>query len=226
MRRNWSWLRRVRSIRASAQSISMIVLLELVRREPRGVEAADDRSHAGAGDVVDRDAQLLEHPEHADVSAPLAPPPERAMPIFGRAAAGPGPDGSDGSDRSGRSDGSDRSATGAARARQQPARRTPARATAGTAQAQRHGGSQPILPFVGRIVARHRCVVLRLRSHIFGGSPNNQSLDCFHRPRRPRAIAGGTHGSGTTGLRIDRERSQGRRDGALRTTCWFAESSR
>ena len=43
-------------------------VLDLVRRETRGVETADDRAHAGTGDRVDRArAVLLEHAEHADV---------------------------------------------------------------------------------------------------------------------------------------------------------------
>ena len=44
---------------------------ELVRVEAGGVEAADDRAHAGAGGVVDRDAHLLEDPHDADMSAAL-----------------------------------------------------------------------------------------------------------------------------------------------------------
>ena len=45
-------------------------LLELVRRVAGGVEPADDRPHAGAGDAIDRHLHLLEHAQHADVSEP------------------------------------------------------------------------------------------------------------------------------------------------------------
>ena len=41
--------------------------LHLVRRHAARVEAADDRAHGGAGDVVDRHAHLVQHLEHADV---------------------------------------------------------------------------------------------------------------------------------------------------------------
>ncbi len=42
-------------------------LFHLVGRVAARVEAADDRAHARAGDVVDRDVKLLEHPDDADV---------------------------------------------------------------------------------------------------------------------------------------------------------------
>jgi hypothetical protein len=42
-------------------------LLHLVGRVAARVEAADDRAHARADDVVDRDVQLLEAPDDADV---------------------------------------------------------------------------------------------------------------------------------------------------------------
>jgi hypothetical protein len=38
-------------------------------RNPRGVGAADERPHAGAGDAVDRNAQVLEHFEDTQVGA-------------------------------------------------------------------------------------------------------------------------------------------------------------
>ena len=42
-------------------------LLQFGRRNSRGVAGADQRTHAGAGDAVDGDAQLLQHLQHADV---------------------------------------------------------------------------------------------------------------------------------------------------------------
>ena len=44
--------------------------VDLVRRHARGVEPADDGAHARARDGVDRDAQLLERLQHADVGEP------------------------------------------------------------------------------------------------------------------------------------------------------------
>ncbi len=44
-------------------------LFDLARGQARGVQAADNGAHAGAGDGVDRHAQLLEHLQHADVSS-------------------------------------------------------------------------------------------------------------------------------------------------------------
>ena len=41
--------------------------LDVVRGEPGGIEAADDGAHAGARDRVDRDVQLIEHLQHADM---------------------------------------------------------------------------------------------------------------------------------------------------------------
>ena len=45
--------------------------LHLRRRYARGVAAPDQRTHAGAGDAVDRHVHFLEHLEHADVGAAL-----------------------------------------------------------------------------------------------------------------------------------------------------------
>ena len=44
--------------------------LDLLRRVPRGVESADDGTHAAAHDQVRSDAGLLEGAEHAEVSQP------------------------------------------------------------------------------------------------------------------------------------------------------------
>ena len=44
---------------------------ELVGRNPGGITAADERAHAGAGDAIDRHAQLFQHLQHADVRAAL-----------------------------------------------------------------------------------------------------------------------------------------------------------
>ena len=43
------------------------LFFELVRRHTGCVQTADDRTHAGAGHVVDRNPQLFEYPDHADV---------------------------------------------------------------------------------------------------------------------------------------------------------------
>ena len=60
----------------------------LRRGQARGVQPADDRSHAGAGDEVDRDPQLLEDLEDADVRDAA-----RASAAQGEADPGPvGPD--------------------------------------------------------------------------------------------------------------------------------------
>src|SRR5436309_5007628 len=48
-------------------------VLDLPRRHPGGVEPADDRAHAGAGDAVDRNAQLFERLQSADVREPARP---------------------------------------------------------------------------------------------------------------------------------------------------------
>jgi hypothetical protein len=44
-----------------------------LRRVSCAVEAADDRSHTGPGDVVDLDVQFLEHANHPDMSDPAGP---------------------------------------------------------------------------------------------------------------------------------------------------------
>ena len=44
--------------------------VDLVRRHARGIETADHGAHAGARDGVDRDAQLLERLQHADMREP------------------------------------------------------------------------------------------------------------------------------------------------------------
>ena len=63
-------------------------LLHLVGRVAAGVEAADDRAHARARDVVDRDVHLLEGPDDADVrDAPRAAAAEREPDL--RAAPAP-----------------------------------------------------------------------------------------------------------------------------------------
>ncbi len=46
-------------------------LLDLGRGLPGSVRPADQRTHARADDAVDRDAQLLEHRQHADVRRAL-----------------------------------------------------------------------------------------------------------------------------------------------------------
>ena len=69
-------------------------LVELAGRHAGGVEATDDRSHAGAGDGVDRDpgasSSTLRTPT---CEAPRAPPPERTRPMRGRAASSAAADG-------------------------------------------------------------------------------------------------------------------------------------
>jgi len=42
----------------------------LVGRDARGIEAAHQRSHAGAHDEVDGNAELFQYLEHADVRHP------------------------------------------------------------------------------------------------------------------------------------------------------------
>ena len=41
--------------------------LDLLARQAAGIQPADHRAHAGAGDRIDRHVQLIEHLEHADV---------------------------------------------------------------------------------------------------------------------------------------------------------------
>jgi hypothetical protein len=42
-------------------------LLRAIRRHTGCVQTADDRTHAGAGDVVDRNAQFFEYSNHTHV---------------------------------------------------------------------------------------------------------------------------------------------------------------
>ena len=53
------------------QSMPIEEHLEVPGRNTRGVPRADQGSHAGAGDAVDRHVQFLEHLEHAHVGAAL-----------------------------------------------------------------------------------------------------------------------------------------------------------
>ena len=55
------------SLKSRLVVIDSISLLHLRDRHAARVRAADERAHAGAGDAVDRHAQLLEHLEDADV---------------------------------------------------------------------------------------------------------------------------------------------------------------
>ena len=70
LRRKLSVLRAGRSRNAAFQSMPRMSASISSARHARGIEPADDGAHAGARDGVDRDAQLLERLQHADVREP------------------------------------------------------------------------------------------------------------------------------------------------------------
>ena len=58
--------------------------LDLRGRHARGIQAADDRAHAGAGDRVDRHAHLVEYFQHADVRRAARAAAAQHQPTRGR----------------------------------------------------------------------------------------------------------------------------------------------